>query len=748
MKRRKFIRNASLGTSGLFIAGNQINKQSLRLKSDIPVLKKVENFEDILNKDGEVMLRIEFFDTGLTGRTDYESGIKVKNGILRKVKSYFFEHHEDNYDQEDHIYSGTAGAGTSDVLVLWISNPSPETKLQIRGKNNNSRFTLEELVDEKELVLEDEDSSVSINYLLDKETGKINPADYGIRSDSDKFTFTLMADPQGGDPFLHGDSNARMRIHNTWVEESIRLVNELTPSPLFTLMVGDIVDGQGPEGYFTAMEKYFAGLKTPVLYEIGNHESRYNSRFEPGYTQKAFRNYYESQMRINGMDKLLYSFDLGKWHFIVWPDPLRSRFWERHPHYFDWLENDLENHKNMPVMVFHHVPAHPIGIDPLTEYAESPYVKRTFTDILAKHGNVNYIISGHVHIPLRASIKTAVEYKGMKFINLPAAGYRPRAFGEQDLYGGVTEGIAIVNIDDKNASIAFKNVMNDVYTYPKTFRKLDVDTYPFWFQYRWELPKNEKLLNGNFEEGLKHWKKRFFYEEDEEPSNIQEVRTLPTSGKKVLYLFNTRRGFDTAGQDRLPQTLNRVAQVIDIRPKNEALLKLNYMPEKDIFNIENRSSFYIWLEGYEKSTKRMNIVYAPGYHFFSIERNYSQHKLVDPMRMELPAEPGKWHKLVMNPWKDFRETTEMKNFFLDNIDRFIVNIGVWTINDGYQQRTGVYFSDVDLEITSSGDNTPSKVDDIEILPKDNSYMIWGGAEHVAGEHIVYRSDMNFYGKKD
>lgn len=746
MKRRKFIRNASLGTSGLFIAANQLNKQTLKLNSDISVLKKVEKFEDILTRDGEVMLRIEFFDSGLTGRTDYESRIKINNGSLRKVKSYFFEHYEDNYDQEAQIYSGTAGAGTSDIMALWINDPSPETQLQIRGKNNNVRFSLNELIKEKELVLEDEDSRVSINYLLDKETGKINPADYRISTDSNNFSFALMADPQGGDPFLHGNSNVRIRIHNTWVEESIQLVNDLKPTPLFTLMVGDIVDGQGPVGYFTAMEEYFAKLKTPVLYEIGNHESRYDSRFEPGYNQEAFRNYYESQMRVNGMDKLLYSFDIGKWHFIVWPDPLRNRFFERHPHYFDWLEDDLENHKNMPVMVFHHVPAHPIGIDPLTEYAESPYVKRTFTDILSKHGNVKYVISGHVHIPLRASIKTAVEHKGMNFINLPAAGYRPRAFGEQDLYGGVTEGIGIVNIEGEDATIAFKNVMNDVYTYPETFRKMDIDTYPFWFQYRWELPKNEKLQNGNFEEGLKHWKKRYFYEEDESLSNIQEIRTLPTSGKKTLYLFNTKKGFDTAGQDRLPQTLNRVAQVIDIRPGNKALLNLNYMPEKDIFNIKNRSSFFIWLEGYEKSTKRLNIVYAPGYHFFSIERNYSQHKLVDPMRMELPAEPGKWHKLLINPWKDFRETTEMKNFFLDNIDRFIVNLGVWTINDGYRQRTGVYFSDVKLKMVALSDQTASNADGTELKPKDNHYMIWGGAKHIAGEHIVFRSDMNFYGK--
>ncbi|MGC9344697.1 MAG: metallophosphoesterase family protein, partial [Bacteroidales bacterium] len=506
---------------------------------------------------------------------------------------------------------------------------------------------------------------------------------------------------------------------------------------------------QGPEGYFLAMEEMFSKLNTPILYEIGNHESKYSASFEPGYSHESLRNYYEAQMRVNGMDKLLYSFDIGKWHFIVWPDPLRKRFWERHPHYFDWLEKDLESHKNMPTMVFHHVPAHPIGIDPLTEYAESPYVKRTFTDLLGKHGNVKYVISGHVHIPLRASIKTAVEYKGMKFINLPAAGYRPRAFGEEDLYGGPSQGVALVNIKGSDASIDFKNVMNDVYTYPGIFRKFDPEEYPFWYKFRWELPMNDYLKNGNFSEGLTHWKPRYFYIEDREPSNIQEVRVKPENpGERALYLFNKKRGFDTAGQDRLAQTLNRVAQVVKVRPGKQINVSLEYMPEKGNFDIRNRSSFYIWIEGYEKSTKRLNITYSPGYQYFPIERNYSQHSLIDPMRMELPAEAGKWHKLKINPWKDFKETTELEKIFLDKIDRFIINLGVWTINDGYKQNTGVYFSNVDLNETDLGDITPSTSKEKILVKKDNEFMIWGGADHVAGEHITWRSDMNFYGKQD
>ncbi len=749
MKRRHFLQNASLGSTGLLIGSRfkKFNKPNSNGK--IGVLKEIISFSDILSKEGRLILRFEFFNSNMYGRTDYDSRIKINKGQITKIRSYFFESIEDEWDEKKNSFDGISGNANSDIIVAWIDNADPDSRVEINGKRNNFVFTPNELIKKKELLFQDRDNRISVNYLLDREIGKIDPAEVNIRDIGDNFSFAVMADPQGGDAFLSGSSNTRMRIHNAWIEESVRLVNELPNDPLFTIMVGDIVDGQGPEGYFREMEKYFAKLKTPILYGIGNHESKYNASFEPGYSHESLRNFYEAQMRVNGMDKLLYSFDLGKWHFIVWPDPLRKRFWERHPHYFDWLEKDLEAHKHMPVMVFHHVPAHPVGIDPLTEYAESPYVKRTFTDILSAYGNVKYVLSGHVHIPLRASIKTAVEYNGMKFINLPAAGYRPRAFGEQDLYGGPSQGIAVINIKGEEASIDFKNVMNDVYNYPEKFRTFSPEEYPLWYSFRWELPKNKKLLNGDFHNGLDHWLKRYLYTEDQNPSNIQEIRKKPgNSAANALYLYSGKRDFDTAGQDRLPQTLNRQAQVIQVPPGSHAFISMEYMPEKNNFDPENRSSFFIWIEGYEKSTKRLNITYSPGYHFFSIERNYSQHRQVHPMRMELPARPGNWHKLFINPWKDFAETTDMKNIFLENIDRLIINLGVWTINDGYKQQTGVYFTGIECNFLPPDRAKNSNADGIKLQKKDNAYMVWGGVDHIAGEHIAWRSDMNFYGKAD
>ncbi len=217
-------------------------------------------------------------------------------------------------------------------------------------------------------------------------------------------------------------------------------------------------------------------------------------------------------------------------------------------------------------------------------------------------------------------------------------------------------------------------------------------------------------------------------------------------GKKALYLYSAKREFDTAGQDRLPQTLNRVAQVIDNKPGTYPILTLEFMTDPDNFDPDTKNGIFLWLEAYERSTKRINITYSAGYHFWHLERNYSQHNLVSPIRMEILGKSGQWHKLRINPAKDFTENTEQELQDLSKIDRFIINMGVWTINDGYKQRAAAWFSNLELSHVEDFNSNNSLMDGIEIRKKEDRFMVWGGADHVAGEHIVNRTDMNWYGK--
>lgn len=204
---------------------------------------------------------------------------------------------------------------------------------------------------------------------------------------------------------------------------------------------------------------------------------------------------------MNGLEWLLYSFDLGAWHFVVWPDPLRTDFFETHPHYFDWLEEDLEKNKNKPTLFFQHVPSHPVGFDPLINYAESVAVKRLLFDILAKHGNVKFIFSGHVHIPIKAYFKTVTE---------------------------------------------------EVYPYPEQLPVFNEAAYPMWLNYKWQLEATPEIKNGDFAQGLSFWHPRYVYSEDENPSNWMEIKKF--KDYQALYLYSEKRKYQIPGQDRLPQT--------------------------------------------------------------------------------------------------------------------------------------------------------------------------------------------------
>ena len=87
MKRREFIQRTGLGASGLAISHKHLKVLSGKSQNqEIAVLKKVTALEDIITRDGKVMLRMEFFSNEVDGRTDYKTRIKVKKGEIRRIK--------------------------------------------------------------------------------------------------------------------------------------------------------------------------------------------------------------------------------------------------------------------------------------------------------------------------------------------------------------------------------------------------------------------------------------------------------------------------------------------------------------------------------------------------------------------------------------------------------------------------------------------------------------------------------------
>ncbi|AKP52855.1 metallophosphoesterase family protein [Cyclobacterium amurskyense] len=726
MKRRAFISKLSTSSSLVFmgkgLSGVHINP--------IPPFAYPEAnlFSEVLNKAGEFMLRLEFLAFGTKLPQKVTLNFYKNKALLYKIKDYPFANHRAKVGDEGRQFQFQVGAAFPYIFAIWIKNPQPDTMMNFTLNGKDFHLSLGELVDKKELSIKVDKLQVSSNYLLDLEIGQLDPAILGISPEGKNFDIAILADPQGGDPKVPKAHPTRVKIHNAFAEDTIKRVNELPNKPVLTLVLGDLVDNQGEMAHFAAMRAYLKALESPILLAIGNHETRYQSTFTPGYKMDEFNHYFSAQKAMNGMEWLLYSFDLGDWHFIVWPDPLRENFFETHPHYFEWLATDLEKNKDKPTVFFQHVPSHPIGIDPLINYAESIAVKRMLLNLLTKRGNVRFVFSGHVHIPIIASQKTAVTYKGIKMINIPAAGYRPRAFGEEEIHGGPSQGLLVFSARGKVGKAFFKTVTEEIYTYPEEIPEFSKSKFPLWLNYKWELPSEKDFQNGDFSAGLDKWHRRYVYKENQTPSNLMEVREFGTY--KALYLFSAKRAYSVPGQDRLPQTINHLCQAISLGKEPKAI-GLEYCLDKEsVKQIEAWAGGYVWLEGFIGSTKLLNMAYWLGKGTPLLKDRFSDHKAIPFLHFELDSKEETWKKAQLNWQKDY----ENQGVDVSKLDRLVINLGTWHINDGNSAGFGLYFTNIGLMDASGVSIVGEKP--IKEMPIDKLWWLNKNMpfSHIAGEH--------------
>jgi 3',5'-cyclic AMP phosphodiesterase CpdA len=733
MKRRNFVKLLGMGIPGVatgknMLAGQMMNNQFMY---QYPV---ISGLNDVITKENEILVRIKFASRDPQLPAINKGQIKVEHAELAGISHHNLEMSNDSFIGRNNSYTLRSAKNRPDVLMLRLKNGAEKTRIILDNHDENLAFQLGEILEKGYLQFSRGNTIIDVNFLLDKEIGSIEPSKVGIKGDPDNFSFHILADPQGGDPEQPFNHPTRMRIHNAFLEDTIRLANKMPERPLFSMILGDVVDSQGEKENFQTMHRYLSRLKSPVLYELGNHESRYSATFEPGYKMDALNNYFSAQKKMNGLDKLLYSFNIGQWHFVVWPDPLRSFFWDNHPHYFEWLKKDLEKHKNRPTIVFQHVPVHPIGISPFMSYLESPAIRKKVMEIVTGYGNVRYVISGHTHTTAKASLKTAFSIRGTNFINLPAAGYRPRGFGEQDHYGGPSQGIGIVSIRGKEAEVLYKTVLEEEVKYPENLPKLDLDKYKLWFNEKWEVMANNNLMNGSFNKGLEHWIPSFVYSEDKDPSNICEAGKV--EGKSSLYLYNRKRGYEAPGQDRLPQNINRVTQVVKNNPDKSPVLRFRYRVDNNHFDPEGFCGGYVWIEGYDRSFRQFNLVYSAG-KAYANPAGRGRDNAFPVHHYHLPARSD-WTDVVLHLKDDFNRAEKERKYEDLNIDRLVINLGVWHMNEGGDQPFGIYFTDFDLKSTRRDVTAFSAIEGTRIKQKDDQQVWWLGRHipfiHLAGEH--------------
>ena len=727
--RRKFLQQVSLGSTFLIGSDALASANS----PSTPTHPKYTTLASFQNPEGDYLLCIRIqCQTPL--RQPMAGSLRCEGATIRRFKNYFSP--ADALRATDTELRWTLSGHTAYpyVLILWLT-PPPDTSSESPPRitldvSQQVSLSLSALVEQSGVEYTSDQLAVSVGLLGSREIGTLDaPAHFNLSSEAKDIRFAVMADPQGGDATdLNNGSITRMKIHNAFVETSVELV-KLLDDPAFCLVLGDVVDGQGEETNFNRMLTYLQEANVPWLFSIGNHETKYRITFGADYNFSDFSNYFAAQKSINGLTHLLYSFDLGDWHIIVWPDPLRSNFWETHAHYFDWLERDLEANQDRPTFFLQHVPIHPIGIDPLISYAESVAVKRTLLNLLAQHGNVKYVLSGHVHIPMIASQKTAVSYRGMQLINLPAAGFRPRAFGEEDLTGGPVQGIAVVRFTGQQAQLTFRTVTDQEYSYPASPRAFVPDDYPLWLQHKWELPAEKQLTNSNFSVGLTGWHCRYVYTEEESPSNRCEAQQW--EDKPALYLFSASRGYRVPGQDRLPQSINRICQAVV--PGASPALSFRYAIDEGTFDPNVWAGAFVWVEGFERDLKKLDHVYAVGKAYRNLRDQHVPAPRPVTQYFDLNPTAGRLHQASLNIARD-HEAGQSTRYADLKLDRLVVNLGIWTANEEPSQRAGAYFTDFVLRDTA----TTSSVDGSPIATLAAEHLWQKTIDHIAGEHINVR----------
>jgi hypothetical protein len=733
MKRRHFIKGVGAGSAGLVTAPAWAAQGNSTASLPPYQYPKAETLEDVISEEGLVVIRLTFLDYENVKGGGLKGQVKIKRATLERSRDFFFEADESFHPTSLDLESTTMG-NDSEVLVLWLRDASEESTINLGGKKGIN-FSLKELLAEGEISTTLSGTTLKANFLLDKEIGEVELSEFGASDPGPDFSFLVMADPQGGDPDDPEKLRTRMKIHNAYIEESVEQANKVDGKPLFCIVPGDVCDDWGEEKDLLQMNAFLSKLKMPVLYGIGNHETKMHSEFGPGYNMEAFSNFLAAQKDINGTDKLLYSFNAGNWHFIVWPDPLRQNFWETHPHYFDWLERDLKKHKDWSTIVFQHVPSQPIGITPMINYAESIYVRKTFLTAIGKHGNVKYIFSGHAHIPLKATFKTAVQVRGTKLFSLPAAGYRPRSFGEEDFYGGPSQGFTQISIKGEQVKIQYKTVTGEVFDFPEKIPFFDHLSYLLWYMEKWELRTNAQFENGDFSHGFLAWTKRFIYMEDENPSNICEVRPAPGIDGMALYLWNKRRGYQAPGQDRLPQDINRVSQALSLKMKAWPAIQLKYWIDGKNTVPHGYSGAYILVEGFRGSNNLLKLMYSSGKIWVNAWGVRKQNKEVPYHHFDMPTEVEKWHNCQLSIGSDYERVEKGKKFLDLKLDRLVVTLGVWNLNDGEEWPFGIYFTDLKVDLEQF---RPSFIGARGIYEKDESQVwrrnkIWPSI-NIAGEH--------------
>ncbi len=528
---------------------------------------------------------------------------------------------------------------------------------------------------------------------------------------AEEYRFVIWGDPQVAwyDEETKGfDSPYYRSIQqevNPRFSQSVELTNRLKPA--FTITLGDNVHGGGEWEHYRVFLDLVEPLQSPLFMIMGNHDHvpRVDNLASSPQRGIEFGNFFLAQKLAGGIPKAAYSFDAGKWHFILFSQPGGSGLGVnesilRHPEFLEWMSEDLRENRTRPTMFFTHHPLLPVGRNQLDIYGPDASARRKLMDLLLQYGNVKYVFYGHVHSTVASIPLTSWRYRGTAFILLPNAAFFTRDYFYQETAKS-SWGVGEVHIQGSQCrSIVFHTLAGEaIPIQPDTFQEYDDSLYGYLTP-DWALPVSPVIINGSFENPLSEgWLQNYLLPYDTPPIQKRYLASEDSSGKgRFLYLYT--KAMDAFGPFRGNYIVSEVRQALTPVDQGQwPLLNLRYRIRSEEYRHPDLCSPYILISGYkrEMNDPLFTVVYCLGnpIEFYGKKGPYYSVAL-DPVL-------DRWTDLSLDPRLDSKDAIPIDLWEKGRIDSMVLRLGVYNQNywkDGVPAEVGIGFDDIAWEIPS------------------------------------------------
>ena len=544
-------------------------------------------------------------------------------------------------------------------------------------------------------------------YTALAQSGAIRPAPRA----GNAFQFAILADPQVSAEENKGKVSVNAQETTALIASEL---NAMKRGPAFVFWAGDLVNVFEPKS--VANFKRLCGLfQMPHVLMHGNHD-----------TLPPYVGYRQLQKEISGVESPYYSFDVGKWHFIVTPCNMQGNSKaevSEEAAMLAWLEADLEANKLKPTAFFNHLHFMPQGLSQTEWYNQPLALRKKMLELMTRHGNVKYYFNGHVHNGLQTAEKVAWEYKGIKFFTVPTV-IQPRPYGEEfpQFKAGIERGGYYLLVDVDGDKMTLRGRLAGVaaeHVFPASaFKQFKDEEYPLWFNRLVDLPAQKELRNGNFQSGFQHWSLPERYNRESSPFFIAK-----TDDKGALFAVETPVE-SIWSSDEYEQASQIVAIESGKSPTVDGRYFLPVVPKAGGGYVLAMLMSETELKGvmmFRWSNLECACNYLPrglGYQVTGHQTSwmYLQQlgKRKQGMFWKLPDAPNIWHAFRLNLGKLYDSTHEEGAFARLGVTKMQLAVGVWNQNNLPNMRSEARFADLALNFNggeSTIDNAPLPVDD-------------------------------------